>query len=962
MTEAQTAVQKILDFETSGQTLAGKAALVADNPDLAGEFEANQDEIATLLPSRTVEKLYLTQLGTTATKAAVRSAFDSGLSLMSYVGHGSSGLWASEGILRSPDVASFAPQPAQPLVLAMTCSNGYFLSPFNNSLAERLVLAESKGAIAAFAPSGLSLNDAAHVYHRAVVAELESGAHTAPRRPPPRRPGLLRRLRRLPRAPRLLQPPRRPGNQDPITMAAGDLCPREPRAARAAQASRRALVTTLVLCLAFVAAAREATAAQLKSVRSGTATVVASVSSSTVLLAPAVDPTKAFLVFGVSENTTSAADGQVSGQITAGGSAVTFYHNGITDSATIWYYIAEFSSGVSVQRGRADLTAGSTVNVTLSPAVNAAKSFPLISHQITDANFDDNDFVRAKITSGTNLQLSYTGATAPIQHLEWQVVEYQDAKVQTGDSTFSSGNGSVAAPLTAVNVAKSWLIFSYQCDASGCPGPDPNIGNKMVRGVISSSTTLNFDRNNIGKGLILTWYLVEFTDDTIVQSGSQNFAATEVQKDITITAAPLGRSLAAAGGYTRGGRTPLSTSANPGVAWFTLNLTTSTNLRITRGASSDAADVGWFVVTFGATGLYRSVGTATTDLNTSLRTVTISGNTATFSGPMPDKVGVGDVLQYQVAATYYVAFIHARTSSTVYTVASATAGTPQAAVAGTAVSVYRAYTSLFNWEARSENTSDQRRGSEFRQRRHRGPRHRRQVVMNAACYGDGADDTTQTTINGWTTDPTHYIRIYTPYLPSEVGVSQRHKGVWDATKYVIRSTYAPIDIGDGGAGTNSVWIDGLQIWLNSVTGGGNSGIITNQTGVANHRFSNNIVRGDLGSRRLRQLRHPVLQRRRRQRGPHLEQRRLRLHSERARIRHRRGWRQQRGHGLRLQQHRLQQLQGFLPAEQRDHRREEQRLPERRPRGSLTATAARSRPARTTTARTSPEMRPSSGRG
>ena len=208
LAEAQTAVQKILDFETSGQSLAGKATLVADNPDLAGDFEANQDEIATLLPSRTVEKLYLTQLGAAATKAAVRNAFDSGLSLMSYVGHGSSGLWASEGILRSPDVASFAPQPAQPLVLTMTCSNGYFLSPFNNSLAERLVLADHKGAIAAFSPSGLSLNDAAHVYHRAVVSELEQRSPRPPRRPPPRRPGPIRRLRRLPRTPRLLQPPR----------------------------------------------------------------------------------------------------------------------------------------------------------------------------------------------------------------------------------------------------------------------------------------------------------------------------------------------------------------------------------------------------------------------------------------------------------------------------------------------------------------------------------------------------------------------------------------------------------------------------------------------------------------------------------------------------------------------------------------------------------------------------------
>jgi hypothetical protein len=177
LAEAQAAVQKILDFETSERTLAGKAALVADNPDTAGDFEANQNEIATLLPSRTVEKLYLTQLGAAGTKEAVRAAFDSGLSLVSYVGHGSSGLWASEGILRSPDVASFAPQPAQPLVLSMTCSNGYFLSPYNNSLAERLVLAEGKGAIAAFAPSGLSLNDAAHVYHRAFVSELEAGNH-----------------------------------------------------------------------------------------------------------------------------------------------------------------------------------------------------------------------------------------------------------------------------------------------------------------------------------------------------------------------------------------------------------------------------------------------------------------------------------------------------------------------------------------------------------------------------------------------------------------------------------------------------------------------------------------------------------------------------------------------------------------------------------------------------------------
>jgi hypothetical protein len=176
--EAQAAVQKILDFESAGRTLAGNAVLVADNPDVAGDFEANANDIASLMPSRPVQKIFLTQLGTTAAKAAVRNAFDTGAALISYVGHGSASLWASEGLLRSPDVATLAPQPRQPLVLTMTCSNGYFVSPFGNSLIERLSLAPGKGAIAAFSPAGLSIDTAAHVYHRALVQQLESGAHT----------------------------------------------------------------------------------------------------------------------------------------------------------------------------------------------------------------------------------------------------------------------------------------------------------------------------------------------------------------------------------------------------------------------------------------------------------------------------------------------------------------------------------------------------------------------------------------------------------------------------------------------------------------------------------------------------------------------------------------------------------------------------------------------------------------
>jgi hypothetical protein len=175
--EVQDAVAKILDFENAALTLDGKAVLVADVPDQAGNFEQDVNEIASLLPGRDVRRLFFAQLGA-ATQPAVIAAFDSGVSLLSFVGHGSAGVWGrGGGVLRVTDVPSLQPQPVQPFVLTMTCSNGYFLSPWMNSLTEGLLLAPQEGAIAAFSPTGLSLNDAAHLYHKAVVQQLQTGHH-----------------------------------------------------------------------------------------------------------------------------------------------------------------------------------------------------------------------------------------------------------------------------------------------------------------------------------------------------------------------------------------------------------------------------------------------------------------------------------------------------------------------------------------------------------------------------------------------------------------------------------------------------------------------------------------------------------------------------------------------------------------------------------------------------------------
>ncbi len=175
--EARVLVEKVLAWEGSGQSLGGAATLVADNPDLAGDFESNANEIAdTLLSSRNPERIFLREQGA-STRPAIRAVLDRGLSLLSYVGHGGTVVWASENVFNYQDVTSLALQPQQPLLLTMNCLNGFFHFPPMNSLAEALVKAEGKGAIAAFSPSGLSLNDAAHVYHKALLGEIVSGRH-----------------------------------------------------------------------------------------------------------------------------------------------------------------------------------------------------------------------------------------------------------------------------------------------------------------------------------------------------------------------------------------------------------------------------------------------------------------------------------------------------------------------------------------------------------------------------------------------------------------------------------------------------------------------------------------------------------------------------------------------------------------------------------------------------------------
>jgi hypothetical protein len=174
--EARTMIDKIVAFEAEGPGFRGPALFVADNADLAGNFEQDADDAASLFGESAVEKVYLRDFGG-ASRPAIQQALDRGPSFVSYVGHGGTAVWASENIWNNLDVNTLAYGTRPHLLLTMNCLNGFFHFPSLNSLAEQFLKADGKGAVAAFSPSGLSVNEPAHLLHKMLLAEVLSGRH-----------------------------------------------------------------------------------------------------------------------------------------------------------------------------------------------------------------------------------------------------------------------------------------------------------------------------------------------------------------------------------------------------------------------------------------------------------------------------------------------------------------------------------------------------------------------------------------------------------------------------------------------------------------------------------------------------------------------------------------------------------------------------------------------------------------
>lgn len=202
--------------------------------------------------------------------------------------------------------------------------------------------------------------------------------------------------------------------------------------------------------------------------------------------------------------------------------------------------------------------------------------------------------------------------------------------------------------------------------------------------------------------------------------------------------------------------------------------------------------------------------------------VDASGNaTLTLGGATQiDNIGQGVVVEYN-SITSYIDSITSATSFHLITSAGANAA-EQTSTAVTSIHYEYASLSAAETGLQQDLTSTD-------------------LIMNIACYYDPDDytaDTTGATINGWTTDATRYIRIYTPTGGAQSVYSQRHSGVWNDEKYrMLRVNNADVSNYE-----DYLYLEGLQMSVTTTSVSSDVAIgIWSATALANETYVSNCI-------------------------------------------------------------------------------------------------------------------------
>ena len=167
--ELRAMVAKIKAYELAESgAWTRRITLAADLPDAGGDFTAESEAIAALIPEDyQIERIHRADLLADEARAGLLASVNAGQAFVNFVGHsGYLGL-GNDNLLTVFDVPGLDNDARLPVVTALTCLVGQFGFPGQDFLGEALVTSPNGGAIAVWSPSGLSKNYRARVLGQA---------------------------------------------------------------------------------------------------------------------------------------------------------------------------------------------------------------------------------------------------------------------------------------------------------------------------------------------------------------------------------------------------------------------------------------------------------------------------------------------------------------------------------------------------------------------------------------------------------------------------------------------------------------------------------------------------------------------------------------------------------------------------------------------------------------------------
>ena len=190
--EADIVVNKIINYEAQATTLPYRQRMtfVADNvpdPQGAGDFvQYSNGLIRDMLPAGYfADKVYANDYGCPPGSSscpqvnyAITSTMNqTGALFVNYIGHASLNRWGNESFLLNANVTTLKNLDRLPIILSMTCLDGYWLYPGTSGLMETMLRAANGGSVASFSPTGLGVSTGHDLLERGLLkAVFQQGA------------------------------------------------------------------------------------------------------------------------------------------------------------------------------------------------------------------------------------------------------------------------------------------------------------------------------------------------------------------------------------------------------------------------------------------------------------------------------------------------------------------------------------------------------------------------------------------------------------------------------------------------------------------------------------------------------------------------------------------------------------------------------------------------------------------